>query len=452
MGRVVLDIVDVSKQYRLGVVGTGTLSHDLNRWWAMVRGKEDPYRKVGQINDRTKRAQGDYVWALQNVTLEVPQGEVLGVIGCNGAGKSTLLKLISRITAPTSGLIRARGRMASLLEVGTGMHPEMTARENIYLNGAILGMKKREIEAKFDDIVAFSGCSMYVDTPLKRFSSGMKVRIGFSVAAFLEPDIMIVDEVLAVGDREFQKRAIGKMQDVSHATGRTVLFVSHDMSAIKRLCDRVVHLSQGTVQKVGSPESVVGRYLEDGMATEGTVFDLLSMARRGDYGRRARLQSLVFNHGEPIRHREELRIDVGFQSFDRVDDFEVHVTFRAPGGARLLMVRSDLAGAGWRVRRGGAGTVSFICPEFPLTPSTYVLDIAARAGGRTSLDHLSGAATVMVLPGDRTKPVELDRGSEGVIVLEGTWSCVEHNGVAVQSPVDGTLADSAPEPMCSPPR
>ncbi|MEX0635287.1 MAG: ABC transporter ATP-binding protein, partial [Ferruginibacter sp.] len=222
----VLKVENVSKLYRLGELGTGTVSHDLNRWWSKVRGKEDPYAIVGQVNDRSQKAESDYVWALKDINFEVEQGEVLGIIGRNGAGKSTLLKILSQITSPTTGTIKTKGRIASLLEVGTGMHPEMTARENIYLNGAILGMTKKEIASKFDEIVDFSGCTMFVDTPLKRFSSGMRVRLGFAVAAFLEPEILIVDEVLAVGDAEFQKKAIGKMKDISAGGGRTVLFVS----------------------------------------------------------------------------------------------------------------------------------------------------------------------------------------------------------------------------------
>jgi len=257
----VIRIENISKLYRLGMVGTGTLAHDLNRWWASLRGREDPYSKIGQVNDRTKQADGDYVWALKDIDLEVKQGEVVGIIGKNGAGKSTLLKLISRITSPTRGTIRAKGRIASLLEVGTGMHPEMTARENIFLNGAILGMRRREIAAKFDDIVDFAGCAMYVDTPLKRYSSGMKVRLGFAVAAFLEPEILIVDEVLAVGDADFQKRAIGKMKDVSSGGGRTILFVSHNMAAVTALCPETVLLENGSVTARGVSSQIVQQYL-----------------------------------------------------------------------------------------------------------------------------------------------------------------------------------------------
>ena len=257
----VIKIENLSKQYRLGLVGTGTLSHDLNRWWHLIRGKEDPYLKIGEVNDRTTKGTSDYVWALKNINFEVQQGEVLGIIGKNGAGKSTLLKILSKVTAPTTGSIIYQGRIASLLEIGTGFNPELTGRENLYLNGAILGMRKREIDKKFDGIVDFSGCERYIDTPVKRYSSGMTVRLGFAVAAFLEPEILVVDEVLAVGDAEFQKKAIGKMQDVSRNEGRTVLFVSHNMSSIKRLCSKGILLNAGKIEFEGSINETVREYL-----------------------------------------------------------------------------------------------------------------------------------------------------------------------------------------------
>jgi lipopolysaccharide transport system ATP-binding protein len=261
MSKTVIKVENLSKLYRLGQVGTGTVSHDLNRWFAKIRGKEDPFAIVGQVNDRTKKAEGDYAWALKDINFEVKQGEVLGIIGKNGAGKSTLLKLLSQITSPTTGEIKVKGRIAALLEVGTGMHPEMSARENIYLNGAILGMRKQEIKAKFDEIVDFSGCAMYVDTPIKRYSSGMRVRLGFAVAAFLEPEILIVDEVLAVGDAEFQKKAIGKMKQVSENDGRTVLFVSHNMQAVKRLCNKAIVIENGFISYDGEIENGINHYL-----------------------------------------------------------------------------------------------------------------------------------------------------------------------------------------------
>ena len=256
----------VGKQYRLGLVSTGTLSHDLNRWWqtAILR-REDPYLKIGSVNDRTAKADSDYVWALRDIDFKVEQGDVVGIIGKNGAGKSTLLKLLSKVTGPTVGSIRARGRIASLLEVGTGFHQEMTGRENIFMNGAILGMTKAEIAAKLDEIVDFSGCERYLDTPVKRYSSGMMVRLGFAVAAHLDPEILVVDEVLAVGDAEFQKRAIGKMQDVSRGEGRTVLFVSHNMASVKQLCKSGVILENGMVKSIGGVNKIVEEYLQDNL-------------------------------------------------------------------------------------------------------------------------------------------------------------------------------------------
>lgn len=258
-----IEFNNISKQYRLGQVSTGMVSHDLSRWWAKFRGKEDPYLRIGEINDRSHKGTSDYVWALQDINFKVEQGDVVGIIGKNGAGKSTLLKILSKITAPTTGEIRARGRIASLLEVGTGFHPEMTGRENIYLNGAIMGMTRSEITRKLDEIVDFAGVERYLDTPVKRYSSGMMVRLGFAVAAHLEPEILIVDEVLAVGDAEFQKKAIGKMQEVSRGVGRTVLFVSHNMGAVLELCNRGIVLSEGFIAFNGSVTEAVDMYIHN---------------------------------------------------------------------------------------------------------------------------------------------------------------------------------------------
>ncbi len=274
MDDIVLKVENLTKIYRLGEIGTGTISHDINRWWAKLRGKEDPITKIGEKNDRTEKAQkGEYVKVLDDINFEVKRGEVLGIIGKNGAGKSTLLKVISQITSPTSGCIKAKGRIASLLEVGTGMHPEMTGRENVYLNGTILGMTKKEIDVKFDEIIEFAGCAKYADTPVKRYSSGMKVRLGFAVAAFLEPEILIVDEVLAVGDAEFQKKAIGKMQDISSGGGRTVLFVSHNMGSVSLLCDRSILLENGKVSFIGKTKDTIQQYLSSGKVNSEFIRD-----------------------------------------------------------------------------------------------------------------------------------------------------------------------------------
>lgn len=267
----------VGKQYRLGVVSTGTIAHDLNRWWqTSVLRREDPYLKIGSVNDRAAKADSEYVWALRDIDFKVEQGDVVGIIGKNGAGKSTLLKLLSKVTAPTMGSIRARGRIASLLEVGTGFHSEMTGRENIYMNGAILGMTKQEISRKLDEIIDFSGCERYIDTPVKRYSSGMMVRLGFAVAAHLDPEILVVDEVLAVGDAEFQKKAIGKMQSVSQGDGRTVLFVSHNMASIRSLCNTGVLLENGMLRQQGNIDDIVDLYLQEQYNTSEKILDTVS--------------------------------------------------------------------------------------------------------------------------------------------------------------------------------
>lgn len=256
----ILKAENISKQYRLGTVGSGTISDDFKRWWYNLRGKEDPFLQVGGVNDRSAKATEDYVWALRDINFEVKTGEVLGIIGKNGAGKSTLLKILSRVTSPTTGSIKTRGRIASLLEVGTGFHGELTGRENIFMNAAVLGMTKQEVKSKLDEIIDFSGCEMYIDTPVKRYSSGMTVRLGFAVAAHLEPELLVIDEVLAVGDAEFQKKAIGKIQDLSGGEGRTVVFVSHDLSAISTLTKNTMVLGNGEIVAFEETNQAIAMY------------------------------------------------------------------------------------------------------------------------------------------------------------------------------------------------
>ena len=266
-----IKVENLSKQYRLGVVGTGTMRDDFTKWWSSVRGKENPLLKLGETNDRTTTGNSDYVWSLKNINFDVNQGDVLGIIGRNGAGKSTLLKILSRITAPTTGSVKIKGRVASLLEVGTGFHPELTGRENIYLNGAILGMKKNEITKKLDEIIQFSSVERYVDTPVKRYSSGMYVRLAFAVAAHLDPEILIIDEVLAVGDTEFQNKCLGKIKDIS-GEGRTVLFVSHNMGSVQNLCNRGILLNNGEVVFDGSSTDAVNAYVSSAINFDTSNF------------------------------------------------------------------------------------------------------------------------------------------------------------------------------------
>lgn len=307
MSNIVLKIENVSKQYRLGLIGTGTISHDLNRWWHKIRGKEDPYIKIGDINHRDKKG-GDYVWALNNINFEVNKGEVLGIIGKNGAGKSTILKLLSQVTNPTTGKIKIKGRIASLLEVGTGFHPELTGRENIYLNGAILGMVKAEISSKLDEIIDFSGVSKYIDTPVKRYSSGMMVRLGFAVAAHLEPEILVVDEVLAVGDADFQKKCIGKMKDIS-GYGRTVIFVSHNMTSIRNLCSKAIVLDKGQVTYSGSVENAIQIYLKknDLNNLDSIKINIESANRKYSTGEAFYTQAYIINNKNKISNSFSFR-------------------------------------------------------------------------------------------------------------------------------------------------
>jgi len=259
---IAIKVENLSKAYQLGQIGTGTISRDLERWYARIRGKEDPFLRIGESNNQNTKSESDIVWSLKDINFEIEQGDAVGIIGHNGAGKSTLLKILSKVTAPTTGKISGKGRIASLLEVGTGFHPELSGRENIFLNGAILGMRKKEIQRKLEEIVDFAGIERYLDTPVKRYSSGMYVRLAFAVAAHLESEILIVDEVLAVGDAEFQKKCLGKMGEVSIGEGRTVLFVSHNMASIEVLCQKSILLNQGILKAFGNTNNIVDEYLK----------------------------------------------------------------------------------------------------------------------------------------------------------------------------------------------
>ena len=318
----------VGKQYRLGLVSTGTISHDLNRWWqtAVLR-REDPYLKIGSVNDRTTKADSDYVWALRDIDFKVEQGDVVGIIGKNGAGKSTLLKLLSKVTGPTVGSIRARGRIASLLEVGTGFHQEMTGRENIFMNGAILGMTKAEIAAKLDEIVDFSGCERYLDTPVKRYSSGMMVRLGFAVAAHLDSEILVMDEVLAVGDAEFQKKAIGKMQDVSKGEGRTVLFVSHNMDSVQRLCKTGVLLKDGMLEFQGTVEDTIAKYQQ--MYVPQNKKQWINTNNRQFDGLRINKFALIKNNkilNQDVKPEDNIVVEIDFDLYEIISDLTIGVS------------------------------------------------------------------------------------------------------------------------------
>lgn len=363
---------NISKQYRLGQVGTGTLSHDLNRFWHRVRGKEDPYLKIGETNDRTAKGESEYVWSLRDINFEIEQGDAVGIIGRNGAGKSTLLKLLSKVTKPTTGSIYTNGRIASLLEVGTGFHPEMTGRENIYLNGAILGMTRREIKRKFDEIVDFSGVERYIDTPVKRYSSGMYVRLAFAVAAHLESEILIVDEVLAVGDAEFQKKCLGKMGDVSKGEGRTVLFVSHNMTAVQQLCRTGIYLANGQVADISPVDNCIKYYLENANLT----FNYDSKNSNEKIGNE-KITILEFKanttNGEIITIDKDIEITVAFENHIACN--ELDMSFNLKNTQDVIVFSKGLLIPKTKKDNIGQYKISFRIPANLMNEDTYTFDL-----------------------------------------------------------------------------
>jgi lipopolysaccharide transport system ATP-binding protein len=427
----VLRVENLWKQYRLGVIGHGYLFRDLQSWWARVRGEDDPNRKINFSSDDTPVAQ-DRIWALQDLSLEVKPGEVLGIIGRNGAGKSTLLKIISRVTAPTRGEIKIKGRVASLLEVGTGFHPELTGRENIFLNGAILGMTIREIQGKFDSIVDFAGVEKFVDTPVKRYSSGMHVRLAFSVAAHLEAEILVVDEVLAVGDAGFQKKCLAKMGEVTGA-GRTVLFVSHNMGAISSLCSRAILLERGRLARTGGANAVVAAYL----------------AATSDTGPGENGFASLENH--PGRFKSWLSGKIRFEHCFLTDEFghrTGYLTVGRPGnitlgfkvrnsvapanlvfvavvensrGDRITYLSSELAGARFD-DLPAEGEVTCTIPRVPLVPGRYSLTLACREGPEW-LDSVYQAMSFEVVGAEFYSTGQLPPADGGGdFLLDSQWS------------------------------
>jgi lipopolysaccharide transport system ATP-binding protein len=432
MNNVVIQVDHLSKEYRLGTIGRKRLVDDVNRWWARFRGKEDPLSKVGQPKAESRKQKlesprlassnspisalnshpSERYWALKDVSFEVKQGEVLGIIGRNGAGKSTLLKILSRVTGPTSGEVRVKGRIASLLEVGTGFHPELTGRENVFLNGAILGMTKAEIRSKLDEIVDFSGVEKFIDTPVKRYSSGMTVRLAFAVAAHLEPEILIVDEVLSVGDAEFQKKCLGKMQDVSNKEGRTVLFVSHNMGVISSLCKMAIWLEGGLLKRSGEARSIVQNYLSNAANDAGQFHELASIPRKDGYGEKLRLLSLEWLTGYPVQHGTTVRLAMHCKAMADCLDFSAGIGFSSLEGVRLLTYDTDLvANSRHKVSRGEQVRFEIEIPDLPVSPGIYNLDLGIRSGDMHQLDFMAGAVQVDVIPGASTP---------GFIMRQGT--------------------------------
>ena len=416
---VVIKVENLSKQYRLGSVGTGSIVHDLNRTWHRLRGNEDPYLKIGEENDRTQKGTSEYVWALKDINFEVKQGEVLGIIGRNGAGKSTLLKILSRTTSPTTGSVKIKGRVASLLEVGTGFHPELSGRENIFLNGAILGMTKKEIKSKFDEIVDFAGVERYIDTPVKRYSSGMYVRLAFGVAAHLEPEILIVDEVLAVGDAEFQKKALGKMKDVSEQQGRTVLFVSHNLGTVLQLCKRCILLDNGRVNIDGKTSAVVENYYNH-KSISGTF--------KSNYKADIYLKDIITCNKEGVNKTNfaqtedvHLRIKIGINHFNILQN--IGLAFLGKDKKRVFTVNRSLQ----QFYREGTKelTVDFILSGGVIAPMEYSFLVALNTKtGLIYYDMLEDICPIKIYD-DGTDFAFAEGYDYGSIIIKDKWQLIK---------------------------
>ncbi len=394
MSNLVIKAENISKQYRLGTVGTGSFAHDVNRLWYKVRGKEDPYLRIGETNVRNQHGTTGYVWALHEINFQVEKGDVLGIIGRNGAGKSTLLKILSRTTAPTTGSIKVKGRIASLLEVGTGFHPELTGRENIFLNGAILGMTKKEIKRKFDEIVDFAGVERYIDTPVKRYSSGMYVRLAFGVAAHLEPEILVVDEVLAVGDAEFQKKALGKMKDVSQNEGRTVLFVSHNMAAVQNLCNRGMLLQHGTVAGLGPIEEVIRLYQK---MNEQAAGNWENMNRKGEGVCKVMRLSFEDENGKERSHFQlgdflNFKLSVINSSEIIQDRIRIILGIYNLNSEGILRFDTQATGANFELHPGQSDIICRLDEHLNIRPDTYYVNIALFKGDSLQ-DYLEKAVS-----------------------------------------------------------
>jgi lipopolysaccharide transport system ATP-binding protein len=413
MSSTVIKAENISKQYRLGTIGTKTLANDFKRWLHLARGKEDPFLKIGEANDRSSKGNSEYVWALKDINFEIQQGEVIGIIGKNGAGKSTLLKILSRVTSPTTGQISVHGRMASLLEVGTGFHPELTGKENVFLNGAIMGMSKSEIKSKFDEIVDFSGVERYIDTPVKRYSSGMYVRLAFAVAAHLEPEILIVDEVLAVGDAEFQKKCLGKMKDVS-GQGRTVLFVSHNMGAIQSLCSRSIYLKHGTIQQSGPTDNIINYYLNNELKSEDELIIKPNIEAPAGVNKITLLNSdskktKSYLSGEHLKFSFDL--DVRMEG-----NFQLVVGIASALDVNVYSEMSDIFNL-----NKGAFQLVYENSNVKLTPGNYALSFNLLFNGK-SVQYCEKVINFEVLEINKLgESYALGKGA-GVIITQGTFS------------------------------
>ena len=397
----VIQIDNLSKLYRLGTIGSGTFQNDLIRWWAKIRKLDDPLQKVGERNIQNKTGNSDLIWALKDINMDVSKGDILGIIGKNGAGKSTLLKILSRITSPTTGSVKIKGRVASLLEIGTGFHPDLTGRENIYLNGAILGMLRNEIDQRLDEIIDFSGIERYIDTPVKRYSSGMYVRLAFAVAAHLNSDILIVDEVLAVGDYAFQKKCLGKLDDIS-TDGKTVIFVSHNMSTIQSLCSRACLIDQGQMLKVGSVKDIISIYYENTFQHESNS-KLKTKNRSGNSTLQFVEYILLDNNSKSIYEVNcgaYIQIELLFEVFiDVIKDLRIGIAIKDQMHGNYVTELNSyyVSNDSYKVVNG-KHKFTFDINKMPLSPGKYVIDLIATSGLEV-LDYLKDAGQMIVTEG-----------------------------------------------------
>jgi lipopolysaccharide transport system ATP-binding protein len=446
MPHTIISVEDLSKKYLVGHESARRERYTALRD-VIAREARNFARNAADVLHGRQIVQGDEIeefWALRDISFEVKQGEILGIIGSNGAGKSTLLKILSRVTEPSRGRVRLRGRVASLLEVGTGFHPELTGRENIFLNGAILGMTRAEIRSKFDEIAVFADVEKFLDTPIKRYSSGMYVRLAFAVAAHLEPDILVVDEVLAVGDAAFQKKCIGKMDEVSRREGRTVLLVSHNMAVITSLCPNAIWLDKGSIRYRGEARKVISEYLVQRVRNQEQVLSLKSFAHRHDAEERLRLEALEWLCDLPLRHGDPVKARIHFKTRVPIEDVVIGIAFSTVDGRRLLTYDSDFP-AGYRHHfdRPGDHSVDIDIDSLPLAPDIYTLDIGSRSGDFGHLDYIPGAALLDILPGSST-PASIIRKDAGVR-LESRWTWTRDDIGAAGSRTKTLVDQSVPQ-------
>ena len=416
MSKPVIQVENLSKAYQIGQIGTGTISRDLERFFATkILGKEDPFLKIGETNDRSTKGQSDIVWSLRDINFQINQGDAVGIIGKNGAGKSTLLKLLSRVTGPTTGEIKVKGRIASLLEVGTGFHPELSGRENIYLNGAILGMRKKEITRRLDEIIDFSGVERYIDTPVKRYSSGMYVRLAFAVAAHLESEILIVDEVLAVGDAEFQKKCLGKMGDISKGEGRTVLFVSHNMAAVKNLCTKGIVLENGLISFKGEVNKGINYYLEQNQNSSLGLYKNDSIVDSG-------IVSITLNDANG-----NLRTEFGFDEFIKIK-FALKIEekyvdngrigFRLVNQNEIVIFSSEYKFSDFAIK-GGFYEIEAVIPPKVLVPNFFRLTFGMHIPNAVMIDYLEQIISFEII--ETGSDFHIYKGNYGCVNINCNW-------------------------------